>query len=70
MFTSISAFVTMMALKLINFQDGAIMALSSLVGIWLGIWLLHKTKVTHYKQILVVFYIVIFAITAYKLLTH
>jgi uncharacterized membrane protein YfcA len=70
MFTSLSAFVTMVSLGLINLQAGAIMAVSSLVGIGLGIWLLHKTKVTHYKQILVVFYILIFAITAYKLLTH
>ncbi len=68
MFTSISAFVTMMWLGLINLQAGLVMALASLIGIWLGIWLLHKIKVTHYKQILVVFYIVIFILTAYKLI--
>lgn len=68
MFTSISAFVTMVLLGLINFQAGAIMALSSLAGIVTGIWLLDQIKIAHYKQVLVVFYIIIFIITAYKLI--
>lgn len=68
MFTSISAFVTMVLLGLINFQAGAIMALSSLAGIVIGIWLLDQIKIVHYKQVLVVFYIIIFIITAYKLI--
>jgi uncharacterized membrane protein YfcA len=68
MFSSISAFTTLMWLGFINFQAGLIMALSSLIGIMAGIWLLHKVNVTHYKQVLVVFYIIIFAITAYKLI--
>lgn len=68
MFTSISAFVTMVLLGLINFQAGAIMALSSLAGIVIGIWLLDQIKIAHYKQVLVVFYIIIFIITAYKLI--
>lgn len=69
MFTSISAFVTMLVLGLINLQAGLIMALASLIGIKMGIWLLDKVKVTRYKQILVGFYIFIFSITAYKLIT-
>lgn len=68
MFTSVSAFITMLSLGLINLQAGCIMALTSLIGIRLGIWLVHKTKITHYKQILVGFYILIFSITAYKLI--
>lgn len=68
MFTSISAFVTMVLLGLINFQAGAIMALSSLAGIVIGIWLLDQIKIARYKQVLVVFYIIIFIITAYKLI--
>ncbi|MFA5215497.1 sulfite exporter TauE/SafE family protein [Sulfuricurvum sp.] len=68
MFTSISAFVTMVWLGLINLYAGLVMAFASLIGIWFGIWLLHKIKVTHYKQILVVFYIVIFILTAHKLI--
>ncbi|MDD5159424.1 MAG: sulfite exporter TauE/SafE family protein [Sulfuricurvum sp.] len=68
MFTSISAFATLLFLGFINLQAGIIMALSSLVGIILGIGLLHKTRITHYKQVLVLFYILIFAITAYKLI--
>lgn len=68
MFTSISAFATLLFLGFINLQAGTIMALSSLIGIMMGIGLLHKTNVARYKQILVIFYILIFAITAYKLI--
>lgn len=68
MFTSVSAFFTLLWLGVVNIHAGLIMALSSLLGIILGIWLLNRVKVTHYKQILVVFYIIIFAITAYKLI--
>ena len=68
MFTSISAFVTLCWLGFVNLHAGFIMALSSLAGIVLGIWLLNRVKVTHYKQILVVFYIFIFSLTAYKLI--
>jgi len=68
MFTSVSAFVTLAWLGLVNFQAGMIMALGSLVGIISGIWLLNKIKASHYKSVLVIFYIIIFAITAYKLI--
>ncbi len=68
MFTSISAFATLWWLGLVNLYAGLLMALSSVVGIMLGIWLLNRVKVTRYKQILVVFYVIIFAITAYKLI--
>lgn len=67
-FSSISAFVTLLWLGFVNLEAGLTMALASLLGTVCGIWLLHKIKVTRYKQILVIFYIVIFAITAYKLI--
>ncbi|MBV5320694.1 MAG: sulfite exporter TauE/SafE family protein [Sulfuricurvum sp.] len=67
-FSSISALATLLWLGLVNIEAGMIMALSSLIGIMLGIWLLHRVKATHYKQVLVLFYIIIFAITAYKLI--
>jgi uncharacterized protein len=67
-FSSISAFVTLLWLGLVNIEAGMIMAFSSLIGTMGGIWLLNRVKVTHYKQVLVVFYIIIFAITAYKLI--
>lgn len=68
LFTSVSAFGTLLWLGMINLHAGLIMALSSLVGIIIGIWLLNLVKISQYKQILVVFYIFIFAITAYKLI--
>jgi uncharacterized protein len=67
-FTSVSAFATLLWLGMMNLHAGMIMALSSLIGIALGIWLLNRVNVTHYKQVLVIFYILIFAITAYKLI--
>ncbi|MDD5051390.1 MAG: sulfite exporter TauE/SafE family protein [Sulfuricurvum sp.] len=70
MFTSISGFSTLLWLGLVNLHAGMIMAFSSLIGIFFGIWLLHRIKVNHYKQILVVFYIIIFVITAYKLIAR
>lgn len=68
-FSSISAFSTLWWLGLINLEAGITMAFASLLGTIGGIWLLHRVKVTHYKQVLIVFYIIIFAITAYKLIT-
>lgn len=68
MFTSVSAFGTLLWLGMINLHAGLIMALSSLVGIMMGIWFLNRVKVAHYKQVLVVFYSLIFAVTAYKLI--
>ena len=68
MFTSASAFGTLLWLGMINVHAGLIMALSSLVGIMIGIWLLNLVKISQYKQILIVFYVFIFAITAYKLI--
>ncbi|PHM17504.1 MAG: hypothetical protein CJD30_06285 [Sulfuricurvum sp. PD_MW2] len=67
-FSSISAFVTLLWLGFVNLEAGLTMALASLLGTVGGIWLLHKIKVARYKQILVIFYSVIFAITAYKLI--
>ncbi len=68
MFTSISAFVTFAVLGMLNWTAGTVMAVSSLAGILLGIWLMHKVHLRHYKRILVVFYIIIFCLTAYKLI--
>ncbi|HEX5330229.1 sulfite exporter TauE/SafE family protein [Sulfuricurvum sp.] len=67
-FSSISAFITLLWLGLINIEAGMTMAFASLFGTIGGIWLLHRVKVTRYKQVLVAFYIIIFAITAYKLI--
>ncbi len=67
-FTSLSAFVTLGILGMLNWHAGFIMAFSSLIGIVAGIWLVHKVQLHHYKQVLVTFYIIIFALTAYKII--
>ena len=68
MFTSVSSFVTLSSFGMINFQAGALMGLGSLIGIWIGIWLMHKMNIKHYKRFLVIFYIIILAITLNKLI--
>lgn len=67
-FTSVSAFVTFGILGMINWYAGIIVALSSVAGINLGIYLVHKIKLSHYKQVLIAFYSIIFALTAYKII--
>ncbi len=67
-FTSASALVTLGLLGMLNWQAGAIMAVSSLLGIVLGMYLLEKVKIGHYKRVIVAFYSIIFAVTAYKII--
>jgi hypothetical protein len=67
-FTSTSAFMTLGLLGMLKWQAGAIMAASSLLGIVLGIYLLGRVQITHYKRVLVAFYCIIFAVTAYKII--
>jgi len=68
MFTSISSFMTLSYLGLIDYKSGFLMALGSVIGIFIGIWLMHKIKIENYKSFLVVFYVIILAITANKLI--
>ena len=67
-FTSLSALVTLGLFGMINWYAGAVVALSSAAGIGIGIYLVHKTKLSHYKRVLVAFYSVIFSLTAYKII--
>jgi hypothetical protein len=67
-FTSISAFMTLGILGMINWYAGAVVALSSIAGINIGIYLVNKIQLSHYKQVLVTFYSIIFALTAYKII--
>lgn len=67
-FTSISSFGTFAFLGMLNWHAGSIMALSSLLGIGLGIYLVQKIHIMRYKQVLVAFYSIIFALTAYKII--
>jgi len=53
---------------MMDYRNGLLLGIGSLLGIWIGIWLLHKIKITHYKKFLVVFYVFIFLITANKII--
>ena len=67
-FTSASAFVTLGYLGMLNWQAGLLMGFSSLLGIGVGIYLLERIQIKHYKQVLIAFYSIIFALTAYKII--
>lgn len=67
-FTSVSALVTLGILGMINWYAGAVVASSSVAGIIIGIYLVEKIQLSHYKQVLVAFYSVIFSLTAYKII--
>lgn len=67
-FSSFSSFVSLSYLGLMDYQHGLILGIGSLFGIWIGIWLLQKVKLTHYKKFLVGFYIFIFLITINKVI--
>lgn len=66
-FTSLSSLATLGTLGMINWNAGIIMALSSLAGIGLGIYWVHKTHLCHYKRVLLAFYSIIFSLMAYKI---
>lgn len=68
LFTSISSFVTLGLLGMLQWQAGIIMAISSLFGIRLGIYVVHKIHLHHYKRVLVTFYSIIFCLAAYKII--
>lgn len=65
-FSSFSSFVSLSVLGMMDYKHGLILGVGSLVGIWFGIWLLHKVHIKNYKQFLVGFYIFIFIITVNK----
>ena len=67
-FTSASAFVTLGYLGMLHWQAGLLMGFSSLLGIGVGIYLLERIQIKHYKQVLIAFYSIIFALTAYKII--
>lgn len=68
MFTSSASVLTLGSLGMIDWKSGIIVALSSLAGIWIGIWMMQKIHLHRFKQTLIAFYIFIFCATAYKLL--
>ena len=67
-FTSISSCITLGLLGMLPWEAGIIMAISSLFGIGLGIFLVSKVQLKHYKRVLVLFYSIIFSLMAYKII--
>ncbi len=70
LFTSFSSCVTLGVLGMLKIQAGLIVAVASLLGIHAGIWLTGRVHIKQYKYILIVFYTIIFALSAYKLIVE
>jgi len=56
-FSSIAGFIGRMLAGTIDFHNGLIVAVSSLVGVFLGIWLKDHVKDTYHKAALIVLYL-------------
>lgn len=67
-FTSISAFITFNLTGHIDLISGTILTFASLFGIHFGIWIMHHINHIDYKKLIVIFYIVVFTLTANKLI--
>jgi len=56
-FSSIAGFISRMLTGTIDFHNGLIVAVASLIGVFLGIWLKDHVKDTHHKAALIVLYL-------------
>lgn len=66
-FSSVAGFVSLSVCGQINYLFGLIVGLSSLVGVFLGIKMAHKTEVKRLKSLLVLLYIVVLAMIVKKI---
>jgi uncharacterized membrane protein YfcA len=56
-FSSIAGMISRLTIGTIDFQNGLIVAIASLVGVTLGIWMKEHVKDTHHKMALVLLYV-------------
>jgi len=56
-FSSIAGFISRLSHGGIDFHNGLIVAVSSLIGVFIGIWLKDHVKDTHHKAALIVLYL-------------
>ncbi|MCV6607489.1 MAG: sulfite exporter TauE/SafE family protein [Campylobacterales bacterium] len=65
-FTSTSAFLTLYSLGYVDLEKGAIVAVSSLLGVRLGILLRDRVSLTSHKGLVITMYVVLTGIFLYK----
>lgn len=66
-FASLSGFVSLAMHDMVDYQAGLIIGLGAIVGVYFGVKTGHKVDKTLQKCLLLALYVVLFAITLYKL---
>ncbi|UFH60147.1 sulfite exporter TauE/SafE family protein [Sulfurovum mangrovi] len=66
-FSSVAGMSSRLLTGTIDFENGLIVAVASMVGVWGGIWLKDHVKSTHHKIALLVMYVVAIAILIDKM---
>ena len=66
-FSSVSGFISLAINGYVHYYDGFIVGLFSLVGVYFGIGLSHKTEHKRHKKLLLIFYVVILILILKKL---
>lgn len=68
MFSSTAGFISMSYNNQMLYQEGAIVGLASLIGVYIGIKVKNITHVTSYKNFVLILYILILVSMSYKIL--
>ncbi len=69
-FSSISGFISLSYFGHIDYQKGLIVGIFSLIGVYGGVHLAHKTEKSKHKKLLLVFYVIIMLLILKKLLLN
>ncbi len=67
-FSSISGFISLSYFGHIDYQKGLIVGIFSLIGVYGGVYLAHKTEKSKHKKLLLIFYVIIMLLILKKLL--
>ncbi len=66
-FSSISGFISLSYFGHIDYQKGLIVGIFSLIGVYGGVYLAHKTEISKHKKLLLIFYVIIMLLILKKL---
>ena len=66
-FSSISGFISLSSYGYIHYQEGLIVGIGSLIGVYFGLKVANKTEIKMHKKLILSLYIIIFLMSANKL---
>ena len=69
-FSSVSGFASLAYNGFVHYKEGFLVGIFSLVGVYFGIKLSHKTEHKRHKKLLLIFYVVIMLLILKKLFLH